>query len=187
MAKRQILTNAEIEKDIIAALKKPPNLSKASYKKSTIPGFIIAVFLVVIEFINPIIILWLLLAMIPILISNIIFNHFRLKHQIQNVTINNYDITTEIVHSTAEEHYKAVRSTGRWRHTEQVDNYNVRFENGKIWHIPKELYAWDERLRNQDLGIYRIAHRGDNMIVVTEKDKGKIVIAYHTDIFEYKN
>jgi hypothetical protein len=33
MAKKQILTNTEIEKDIIGALKKPPEMSKESYKK----------------------------------------------------------------------------------------------------------------------------------------------------------
>ena len=95
---------------------------------------------------------------------------------------------TEVVHSTAEEHYKA--ETGgsiRHRRTEQINNYIVRFESGKSWRIPKELYRWNERLRMQDRGIYHTTHRGDTLIVVTKKDKGEIVIAYHTDIFEYKN
>lgn len=185
MAKKQILTNVEIEKDIVDAIKNPPKESEAYYKKLTIPAIIIAVILVVIEFIYPIFILWLLLGMIVFLICAGIFHHFRLKNQIKNVTINDYIITTEVVHSTAEEHYKA-ETGGKRRRTEQIDNYIVRFENGKSWRIPKELYRWNERLRMQDLGIYRTTHRGDALIVVTKKDTGDIVVAYNTDIFEYK-
>jgi len=188
MAKKQMVTNVEIEKDIVDAIKNPPKESERSYKRFTIPAIIIAILLVAIEFVYPIFILWFLLALIVFLICSAIFNHLRLKNQIKNVTINDYIITTEVVHSTAEEHYKA--ETGgsiRHRRTEQINNYIVRFESGKSWRIPKELYRWNERLRMQDRGIYHTTHRGDTLIVVTKKDKGEIVIAYHTDIFEYKN
>ena len=188
MSKKQIVTNIEVEKDIVDAIKNSPKESEKSYKSFTLPAIIIVILLVVIEFIYPIFILWFLLALIVFLISSAIFNHFRLKNQIKNVTINDYIITPEIVHSTYEEHYKA--ETGRsihHRHTEQINNYIIRFENGKSWRIPKELYRWNERLRMQDRGIYHTTHRGDTLIVVTKKDKGEIVIAYHTDIFEYKN
>ena len=188
MVKKHILTNTEIEKDIITALKNPPKESEASNKKSTIIAIIIAVLLVVIEFIYPIFIIWFLLALMTFLIVYSIFNHIRLKNRIKNVTINNYYVTTEIVHSITEEHYRT--ETGgsiRHRRTEQVNNYIVRFETGKDWRIPKELYNWDERLRWQDMGVYNTTHRGDTMIVVTEKNTDKIVVAYNTDIFEYKN
>ena len=188
MAKKQILTNVEIEKDIISAIKNPPKESESSYKISTLICIIIAVLLVVIEFIYPIFILWLLLALIVFLIGSRIFHHFRLKNQIKNVMINDYDITAEIVNSTAEEHYRAERggSVGH-RRTEQVDNYIIRFENGKVWRVPKELYIWNERLRMSDGGIYNSTHRGDTMIVVTQRNSGKIVVAYNTEIFEYKS
>ena len=182
MAKKQLLTNAEIEKDIISALKNPPKESEKSYKRWTIPCIIIAVLLVVIEFIYPIFILWLLLALTVFLIGYSIFHHLRLKNQIKNVMISDYDITTEIVHSTAEEHYRA--ETGgsvRHRRTEQVNNYILRFENGKVWRVQKELYSWNDR------GIFNSTHRGDTMIVVTEKSSGGIVVAYNTEIFEYKS
>ena len=94
----------------------------------------------------------------------------------------------ETVHSITEEHYRT--ETGgsiRHRRTEQVNNYIVRFENDKSWRVPKELYNWNERLRCQDLGVYNTTHRGDTMIVVTEKSTGKIAVAYNTNIFEYKN
>ena len=188
MVKKHILTNTEIEKDIITALKNPPKESEASNKKSTIIAIIIAVLLVVIEFIYPIFIIWFLLALITFLIVYSIFNHIRLKNRIKNVTIDNYYMTTEIVHSITEEHYRT--ETGgsiRHRHTEQVNNYIVRFEKGKSWRVPKELYNWDEKLRRQDLGVYNTTYRGDTMIVVTEKSTGAIIVAYNTDIFEYKN
>ena len=188
MAKKQILTNAEIEKDIISALKNPPKESEASYKRRTVPCIIIAVLLVAIECIYPIFILWFLLALIVFLIGSSIFHHFRLKNRIKNVTINDYDITAEIVHSTDEEHYRAhTGGSVRRRRTEQVNNYIIHFENGKSWRIPKELYSWSERLRMHDVGIRNSTHCGDTMIVITEKSSGKIVVAYNTEIFEYKS
>ena len=188
MAKKQILTNAEIEKDIIGALKNLPKESEVSYKRWTIPCIIIAILLVVIEFIYPIFILWFLLALIVFLIGSSIFHHFCLKNQIKNVIISNYDITSEIVHSTDEEHYRAERGGSvRHRRTEQIDNYIIRFESGKVWRVPKELYSWNERLRMQDRGVCNSTHRGDTMIIVTEKSSGEIVVAYNTEIFEYKS
>ena len=107
MAKKQIVTNVEIEKDIVDAIKNPPEESERSYKSFTVPAIIIAVIMVVIEFIYPAFMVLLLLALMAFLICSAIFSHFRLKNKIKNVTINDYIITTEIVHSTDEEHYKA--------------------------------------------------------------------------------
>ncbi len=195
MAKKQILTNAEIKKDIVSALKNPPKEAEASYKRSTLACIIIAVLLVVIALIDPIFILWFLLALIVFIIGISIFHHFRLKNQIKNVMINDYDITAEIVHSIAEEHYRAeiggsvaeIGGSVKRRRTEQINNYIIRFESRKVWRVPKELYSWNERLRMHDVGIFNSTHRGDTMIVVTEKNSGKIVVAYHTEIFEYKS
>ena len=188
MAKKQIVTNVEIEKDIVDAMKNPPEESERSYKSFTVPAIIIAVIMVVIEFIYPAFMVLFLLALMAFLICYAIFSHFRLKNKIKKVTINDYIITTEVVHSTAEEHYKA--ETGgsiRHRRSKQINNYIVRFESGKSWRIPKELYAWNESLRMQDWWIHNTTHRGDTLIVVTKRDNGEIVVAYNTDIFEYKN
>lgn len=188
MAKKQILTNEEIEKDIISAIKNPPSSSEASYKGFTIPCIIIALFLIVIEYIYPEFILWLLLALIVFLVVGSIFHHFRLKSKIKNVRINDYDITEEIVHSTDEEHYKAEAGGSiRHRRTKPVDNYIIRFKSGKVWRIPKELYCWNERRRMHDVGIFNSTHRGDTMIVITTKKSKEIVVAYNTEIFEYKS
>ena len=36
-----------------------------------------------------------------------------------------------------------------------------------------------------DVGIRNSTHRGDTMIVITEKNSGKIVVAYNTEFFDY--
>ena len=65
---------------------------------------------------------------------------------------------------------------------------NARFfENGKEWRVPKENYAWNERFRMSDLGVYKSTHRGDTMLAVTDKRTDTIIVAYNTEIFEYKN
>ena len=188
MAKKQILTNTEIEKDIIAALKNPPKMAEASYEKGTVPAIILAILLVIIEFIYPLLVLWFLLACLAFLIGNCIFKQIRLKKQIKNVSVNDYHITTQTVHSIKEEHYQIQKySKYRFiRRSEQIDNYIIRFENGKEWRIPKELYAWNERLRLSDEGVFNSIHREDVLLVVTKKDTDEIVVAYHTDVFEYK-
>ena len=188
MAKKQILTNTEIEKDIISALKHPPRESEASNKRWTIPCIIIAILLVVIEFIYPMLIFWLLLALIVWGVGCGIFYSLRIKNQIKNITISDYDITAEIVHSIDEEHYKAHRGgSARYQRKVQINNYIIRFENGKIWRVPKELYCWNERLRMHDVDIHNSTHRGDTMLVVTRKSSGDIVVAYNAEFFEYKN
>ena len=85
MARKQILTNIEIEKDIVNSLKNPPKESEASYKRWTIPCIILAILLVIIEFIYPIFILWFLLTLIVFGIVYSIFDRFRLKNKIKNV------------------------------------------------------------------------------------------------------
>ena len=141
MDNKHFLTNTEIEKDIITALKNPPKESEASNHKFTIVAIIIAILLIVIEFIYPLFILYFFLALIPFIALYSIFKHVRPKNRVKNITINNYDITMETVHSITEEHYRT--ETGgsiRHRRTKQVNNYIARFENGKNWRIPKELY-----------------------------------------------
>lgn len=50
MSQKQTLTNVEIEKDIIHALKHPPKESETSYQRWTVLYIIIAILLVAIEF-----------------------------------------------------------------------------------------------------------------------------------------
>ena len=47
---------------------------------------------------------------------------------------------------------------GRW-HSERVDNYNIRFEDLGVWHIPKRIHFRSERLELSDCAVYYKAHR----------------------------
>ena len=186
MSKKQSLTNAEIEKDIIGALKNPPGVSEKSNRKWTIPATVIAIALIVVVAINSKIGCLILLAVFALLIIFGIANYLRVKYRIKNVSICNYDVTREVVNRISEEHYKADTGAKR-RRTEQIDNYIIHFENGKEWRVPKENYAWNERLRMSALGVYKSTHRGNTMLIATDKRTDKIVMAYNTEIFEYKN
>lgn len=188
MARKQILTNAEIEKDIISALENPPKESEVSYGRWSILFVIGAILLVVIEYFYRMFILWFLLALIVVGIGSGIVHYVRHQNRIKHITISDYDIMIEIVHSTGEEHYRAKTAvTVKHRRTEQINNYIIRFESGKVWCVPKVLYGWSERLRMDDRGIHHSTHRGDTMIAVAEKGSDEILVAYHTDVFEYRN
>ena len=191
MAKKYEYSNSDIEKDIINAIKNPQNMPEESYRKSNIFGKILAVILVlisiVISFMYPFFIFWLTLALVVFLLGYLIFNYIRLKIRIKNVTINDYDITTEVVYCNTEEHYKIRRGRKYHSHYEKIDNYIIRFESGKIWRIPKEKnYSWNDRLRMTDLEVYKIIHIGDSVTTVTKKSTGEIVMAYSNELFEYK-
>jgi len=184
MAKKQIFTNAEIEEDIMTAMKYPPEETKSSFKRATLPFILIVILLVVIEIFYPIFILLVLLGLIVFSICYIIFRNIRLKKQIKSVTINNYTITTEAVNSTSEEHFRV--KNGKYS-SKQIDNYTIRFENEKTWRIPKENHLWSERYRMSDHAVFASTHRGDVMIVITKNANGEIVMAYNTEFFEYRS
>ena len=185
MAKKEILTNDKIEKDIITAIKKPPNDSERTYKRTTyLVAIIAAIIIVVTAFISPELLIWEFLALLMLPFVYVIFLVIQRKIKINKVAINDYSITTEIVHSTAQEHF-SVR-TGKHR-VAHIDNYILRFENGKSWRVPKDNYLWSVERPMSDFAIYESTHRKDSMIVVTKKNSGEIVMAYHTDFFEYRN
>ncbi len=192
MAKKQILTNLEIEKDIVGAFKKPSEGPKPPYGINTVIGIILAIVLWVIALMYTVFIVRFSLILIGLLIVGNIFYSVWFKYRIKNVTADDYDITKETVYSTDEEHYEGKsryrrRTGGLFRIKEPIDNYIIHFENGKTWRVPKELYIWHEKLCMRNVDIYNSTHRGDTMITVTEKKSGKIVVAYNTEFFEYKS
>ena len=140
--------------------------------------------MVVIEIFYTRVILGALIVSSVFLTGYSIFQNIRRKNRIKNVTINDYTITTEIVDSTSEEHF-LVRN-GKYS-SRQIDNYTIRFENKKTWRIPNENHLWSERYRMSDHAVFTSTHRGDTMIVVTKKLTDTVVMAYNTEIFEYKN
>lgn len=148
--------------------------------------FPFAAWVIVLGLLKPGWILWVLLAMLVLLIGYAILSGIRHQKQIQNVRIQNYEITTATVYSVDEAHYQA-RSTGSFKRRRRIDNYRICFENGTVWRVPKRLYRWSERNQMDDRDSCASTHRDDTMIVVTEKCSGKIVIAYHTERFAYQD
>ena len=180
---KQIFTNAQIEKDIITALKNPPDMPKKEYKNfSPLVALVIAILLVVSLFIYPPVALGTVIAMLVFLLIAFIYSRYKLKKSIRDVSINDYIVTTETVSHTEQEKYVRKRRYGG----EVVCNYNLYFQNGKAWRIPKDNYLWSEERPMSDLAIFDSAHCGDTFVVVAKKDSGRIIVAYSTEFFKYE-
>ena len=181
MIKKQKITENEIKKDIITALKHPYTMNKVSYKKTIVCARIIICLLLAIIFISTKAFLWTFYLLLVFGFGYVMFYHFRLKIKIKNLSVDDYNITIETVSSVSEDHYREL-NCGRF-----INNFVIHFENEKNWRIPKFNYLWNTDHPVSDSAVYQSIHRADSMIVVTNKDTDEIIVAYHTDFFEYKN
>ena len=190
MAKKQILTNENIRNDIKNALKHPATLSHAEHRKSMFPLFVFsAIMLIAIVLFQNYykVVLGIGLAFVVVYL---VVDYFRKQKSINNVSIENYEIKAECVSFVKEEIYSTdhkihLSPTVKKIHTAQI--YIMFFDNGNTWNIPKNNYAWSGEFPMSDDFIYKNTHFGDIFWTVTEKNTGKIVVAYPTEYFEYKN
>ncbi len=188
MKQKEILTNEKIKKDIISSYKNEIKLSEEEYKKSELITFIAFLISFILLFICPKCVAWgFVLSLLTLLVSAIGF-YLRPKIISKTFLINNYLITVETVHCIFDEHYyrRTSRCGNRGGLSRDVSIYSIRFENGKTWRIPENIYLWSENVSAADFKIFETVHRGDTMIVVTKKKSKKIIVAYHSDYFEYK-
>lgn len=182
MNEKRIVTNNEIEMDIRHSLMHPPQPSEKEHRRK--PFLIIAAFAlaVVPAFFFP----WVILGVVIVLLLSIPawpwLWQWYLKHK--KIKISDYQVTRETVHSVVEKTYI---EHGRNGHSTTIHNYYVQFQNGKLWAIPMEVYAWTKNHRMSCRGVFESTHREDAMIVVASKRTGKIVMAYSADLFEYVN
>ncbi len=181
--KKQTITNKEIEADIINALKMPAHMSEKSYRRSAIPSIIVCGAVILAYIAYPPSSLWLLIAFLAYAIGSAVFYYVRRNIRIKNVSINDYDIFTDILSHKSEEHFKVQKSK---RRTETINNYSLHFENGKTWRISKDNHFWSKECPMSDAFIHENAHRGDTFILVVKRDTGEIAMAYSTELFEYK-
>ena len=189
MAKKQILTDETIRNDIKNALKYPATLSHAEHHKSMFPLLVFSTIMLIaiVLFQNYYkVVLGIGLAFIVVYL---VVDYFRKQKSINNVSIENYEIKAECVSFVKEEIYSTdhkihLSPTVKKIHTAQV--YIMFFDNGKTWNIPKNNYAWSGEFPMSDDFIYKNTHFGDIFWTVTEKNTGKIVVAYPTEYFEYK-
>lgn len=190
MTRKQVLTNENIRTDIKNALKYPATLSHAEHHKSIFPLVVFsAIMLIAIVLFQNYykVVLGVGLAFIVVYL---IIDHFLKQKSINNVSIENYEIKVECVSCVKEEIYSTdhkihLSPTVKKIHTAQV--YIMFFDNGKVWNIPKNNYIWSGEYPMSDDFIYKNTHFGDIFWTVTEKQTGKIVVAYSAEYFEYKN
>ena len=176
---KQPITNVEIERDIRHALKNPPEDTEERYRRKPliiIPILPLAVTLVILWPIFSVVVTILLFISMPFMpwLWNWYLDHKR-------ISVNDYQITAETVDCVIVKSY----TYRRHKHYYTVYNHFVRFENGKTWTIPADNYAWTQKHRMDCSKVLEATHRGDIMIVVTNKRNGKIVMAYNTDTFQY--
>ena len=187
MAKKQILTNYNIETDIKNILQHPANLSRVEHHSAMTPllvfsGSVIVAMIIFQNYYK----LVLLLSLVFIIIY-LAFDHFRKKSNLKKISVDDYEITVEIVSHIKEEIYSTDYSNHISRKLKEVRVYIMYFENGKSWNIPKDNYTWSGECPMSDRTLYQTTHLGDVFWVVTKKDTCAIVMAYPTEFFEYKN
>lgn len=196
--KTELITSKQIEQDIINSLNYPMKMTKAEYKNPT--RYIIAVILAVLFFAFLIYylprmdglsalltIFGLMLAFIVWIVIMFVSAVLIRKHKQNNVRIDNYEVTTEVIYRTDDETYTRKVGRGIARHSVTVINYILYFENGKSWQIPPRNYTWSEELQMPERMLFENANRGDTFIVVTEKRSGNIAMVYPTKFFKYNS
>ena len=189
MAKKQILTNENIRNDIKNALKHPAILSQAEHRKSMFPLLVFSAIMLIAIVLFQNYYKVVLGIGVAFIVVYLLVDYFRKQKSINNVSIENYEIKAECVSFVKEEIYSTdhkihLSPTVKKIHTTQI--YIMFFDNGKTWNIPKNNYAWSGEFPMSDDFIYKNTHFGDIFWTVTEKNTGKIVVAYPSEYFEYK-
>lgn len=188
MARKQPLTKDNILTDIKNILKHPANLSRAEHHRSNIPYFVFSASVLAAMLIFQSHYKLVLLLAIIVIVIYLALDFLRKKNRIKNASFDDYEIKKEAVSYVIEEAYITDHSASRIREKlSEIRVFIMYFENGKSWNIPRDNYLWSKECPMSDRTLSQMTHCGDVFWVVTKKDTGEIVMAYHTDFFEYKN
>jgi len=196
--KTESITTKQIEQDIINSLNYPKNMTKAEYENPTryIVGAVLTIlFVASLMYFLPrldglsalLVILGIMLAMVLIIVIVVVSAILLRKHEQNNVRMDNYEVSTEVMSHVEIETYEQRESSRRSivRRYITITNCTLHFENGKSWRIPKKIYTWSEYLQMSDESLCASSDCGDTFIVVTEKRSGNIAMAYPTKLFRY--
>lgn len=177
-----IITKAEIEKDIIHAIKHPARTPRALFLAGYAAVFAVILGIAFLEryigkeaFFLPAVVLF------AILLLPLVKFYLRDK-KAAKVSIDNYVVKKSVVKKKKHEKYVKITK----RRITVVNNYNIFFEKERVWRIPDELYWWSENRSMSDISVFEKTEQGDVFYTVCEKKSGKIVMAYNTEIFEYE-
>ncbi len=181
--KKIFLSGDDIIEDVKMNLKREPNMSKKQNKIYGILASVFGVLLAVLGFINLKLSFFILIASIALIYIFYFIMQLARRGKTKRITLSDFEITKQILSHKSSESFK-VETGGSVSHrkTEQVDNYILYFEDGRSW----QLFDYNYSSYLSDYYVYTNCHRGDSFIVVSNKNTGKIVVAYHMDRFEYK-
>ncbi|MBQ9783750.1 MAG: hypothetical protein IJW44_04450 [Clostridia bacterium] len=186
MAKREVFTLKEVERDIVYSMKHAPEMSESSYKRMLVPCAILGGILGVFSVFQPKIGLIVLLVFVLAFILSCVLGGLKKRHRIKSVRMEDYQLEVVPLSHKEEEHYRQRRGGARVRRSKQIDNYTLHFENGKSLRLPKDNYCWSRERPMSDHALYQCVYRGSECILVTHKESGRIVMAYPAEYFEYK-
>ncbi|MBQ3597796.1 MAG: hypothetical protein II987_00855 [Clostridia bacterium] len=177
-----IITKAEIEKDIIHAIKHPARTPRWLYFVGYAAVFVVMLGIAFLEsyigkaaFFLPAVVLFAIL-LLPLV------KYGLRDRKAAKVSIDNYVVKKSVVKKKKHEKYVKISK----RRITVVNNYNIFFEKERVWRIPDELYWWSEKCSMSDISVFEKTEQGDVFYTVCEKKSGKIVMAYNTEVFEYE-
>jgi hypothetical protein len=185
MTEKQILTDREIVKDIANAIRYPAEMTEDSYNGWTPIAVVLAGVAVVLTLVKPMLYAQIMLGSMAAVIVWLIARHLYLRHRARRISLEDYEITVEILHSKDHERY-FMSGYGRSGHGKKVYNYTWRFENGQSWRLPQKVYLWSDLYSLASARVHESIHRGDSILVVTKKDGGDVMAAYPMGMFEYR-
>ena len=186
MAKKQILTDDNIERDVKNILENPANLSRFEYRRSIVPVCVFSALLLVAMLVFQKYYKLVLLVALVFIIAYLAVDHIRLKNSIKRVSLDDYEVSEEVVLNVIEDTYSTNNRSYVNKKLSEVRAYIMYFESGKSWNIPKDNYTWSVEFPMSDKALYQLAKQGAIFIVVTKKDTGDVVVSYPSKYFEYK-
>ena len=188
MAKKEIVTEKEILKDIINSIKKTTHTSsgRMSRRAEVAMGAAAGIAVVAIELIYPLFVLWMLLGFLLFIPAYLIVAKVRLSRKIKAVRVEDYEIIFGTLAEIDHEHYRVKRGYKWYSPVDEINNYTLKFDDGGVWCIPKDNYLWSVERPMSDMAICQSSEHGDSFIIVRKKGDGKIAIAYSEKFFELR-
>jgi hypothetical protein len=185
--KKEEITEKEILSDLKSRLLHEPSLPKAAHKRYEILAAITAIILLVITFGRPVpffLVLGCTLLFIPL---TLLFSWLLRRRRIERTTLDGYETEIAILSHKEKEEYQEWSYTVRGiRRCRTVTNYNLHFENGKLWRIPKDNYLWHGECPMSNFFIFENAHRGEEFLLVLNRETGEVAMAYSKAFFTYQ-
>ena len=183
--KKETVTPAAVKADIAVFLKHRPEMPAAKYLAATLPCLAVAATLFVLAFVFPAqaLLFWLGLLGFILLYGTafLLWERRRLK----SICLEDYEVIRAVLSSKEGENYKQMRGR-HFLSRRTVVRYLLHFEGGATWDIPDKLYPWSTENKTGSYFIYENAHRGDGYILVTEKQTGRVAVAYPEEYFTYR-